>query len=54
MTRPRVTQLIGELEAAGFITIQRRGQGKTNIYVVHFQVNNPARTSRSKQVYLKK
>src|SRR5215469_16074988 len=29
MSRSRVTQLIGELEDAGLITIQRRGQGKT-------------------------
>lgn len=39
MTRPRVTQLIAELERAGFVSIQRRGQGKTNIYTIHFQVN---------------
>lgn len=54
LTRPRVTQLIGELEAAGLITIQRRGQGKTNIYVIHFQVKRAGGTSRSKQAYLKK
>ncbi len=53
VTRPRVTQLIGELERAGLITIQRRGQGKTNIYVVHFQVKPRDKTSRSKQVYFK-
>ena len=41
LTRPRVTQLIGELEAAGLISIQRRGQGKTNIYIIHFQVKRP-------------
>ena len=38
MTRPRVTQLISELEDLGFVTIQRRGQGKTNLYTIHFQV----------------
>jgi hypothetical protein len=38
MSRPRVSQFVGELEKAGFITIQRRGQGKTNIYTIHFQV----------------
>src|SRR5437867_8986443 len=32
VTRPRVTQLIAELQRAGLITIQRRGQGKTNVY----------------------
>lgn len=55
LTRPRVTQLIGELESAGLITIQRRGQGKTNIYIVHFQVKPRGdKTSRSKQAYFKK
>ena len=38
MTRPRVTQLIAGLEEAGLVTIQRRGQGKTNLYTIHFQV----------------
>ena len=38
LSRSRVTQLITELEKAGLITIQRRGQGKTNIYKIHFQV----------------
>src|SRR6266478_558560 len=39
ITRPRVTQLIAELQAIGLITIQRRGQGKTNIYKIHSRVN---------------
>jgi len=38
MSRSRVTEFVGELERAGLITIQRRGQGKTNIYTIHFQV----------------
>jgi hypothetical protein len=38
MSRSRVTEFISELNRAGLITIQRRGQGKTNIYVVNFQV----------------
>src|ERR1039457_2235561 len=38
MTRPRVTQLIAELERFGLVSIQRRGQGKTNLYTIHFQV----------------
>jgi hypothetical protein len=62
MTRPRVTQLISELQGAGLITIQRRGQGKTNLYTIHFQVkSNGGRpqgpgdnTSRGKQIYFKK
>ena len=45
MTRPRVTQLIGELEAAGLITINRRGQGKTNIYAVHFVVKHQGKAT---------
>jgi hypothetical protein len=38
VTRPRVTQLIAELETAGLVSIQRRGQGKTNLYQVRFNV----------------
>jgi hypothetical protein len=38
LTRVRVTQLIAELDHAGLVTIQRRGQGKTNLYTIHFQV----------------
>jgi len=38
MSRSRVTEFVGELESAGLISIQRRGQGKTNIYTIHFQV----------------
>jgi biotin operon repressor len=47
MSRPRVSQFIGELETAGLITIQRRGQGKTNLYTIHFQVKwaNPSKRS---------
>ena len=40
VTRVRVTQYIGELEDMGLVTIQRRGQGKTNIYTIHFQVKS--------------
>ena len=40
LSRSRVTQLITELEKSGLITIQRRGQGKTNIYKIHFQVKH--------------
>ena len=40
MSRVRVTQLIGELQRAGLVTIQRRGLGKTNIYTIHFRVKN--------------
>ena len=47
MTRVRVTQLIGELQEAGLVTIQRRGQGKTNVYTIHFQVRTAARQKLS-------
>lgn len=45
VTRPRVTQYVQELEKAGLVTIQRRGQGKTNLYRIHFVVQR----SRGKQ-----
>src|SRR5438105_13287033 len=38
MSRSRVTEFVGELEKAGLVAIQRRGQGKTNLYTIHFQV----------------
>jgi hypothetical protein len=55
MSRTRVTEFIGELEKAQFITIQRRGQGKTNIYTIHFKVKSRPSdvgrpTSRSRPV----
>jgi Helix-turn-helix domain len=51
MSRSRVTEFVSELESAGLISIQRRGQGKTNIYTIHFQVrpagdNNPQKSAR--------
>jgi Helix-turn-helix domain len=39
MSRTRVTEFVGELEKARFISIQRRGLGKTNIYIIHFSVS---------------
>jgi hypothetical protein len=55
LTRVRVTQLISELETAGMVSIQRRGQGKTNLYTIHFQVKQAGdKTSRSKQAYFKR
>ncbi len=38
MSRTSVTAFIGELERRGFIQIQRRGQGRTNVYTVNFKV----------------
>jgi hypothetical protein len=50
MSRSRVTEFVGELERAGLVTIERRGQGKTNLYTIHFQVK-PAgdKTPRSRR-----
>ena len=36
-----VVRFMAELEHHGFVTIKRRGQGKTNVYVVHFQPKKP-------------
>lgn len=40
MSVSRVNEFVKELEAAGLIEITRRGQGKTNLYRVHFVVKN--------------
>lgn len=37
MSRSRVTQLVGQLQQSGLVTIQRRGQGKPNLYTIHFK-----------------
>lgn len=49
LTRVRVTQLISELEKAGYITIQRRGLGKTNLYDIHFRVKRPGENPEKSQ-----
>lgn len=50
MSRSRVTEFVTELEKSGLISIQRRGQGKTNLYTVHFQVKKAVdKTSRSRR-----
>lgn len=36
-----VVRFMAELEKHGYVTIKRRGQGKTNLYVVHFQTKRP-------------
>lgn len=38
ISRPTVTKAIGELEQVGYLEIQRRGQGLTNIYILHHTV----------------
>ena len=50
MSRSRVTEFVGELEKAGLVSIERRGQGKTNLYTIHFQVKPSVdKTSRSRR-----
>src|ERR1044071_7022822 len=34
LSRSRVTELVSELNRAGLLTIQRRGQGMTNTYTI--------------------
>ena len=59
MSRSRVTEFVSELERAGMVEIQRRGQGRTNIYTIHFKVKGMVRrpdvgrpTSRSRPANL--
>ena len=47
MSRSRTTEFVGELERAKLISIQRRGQGKTNIYTLHFRVTKKNASKRS-------
>lgn len=37
-SRPTVTKAIGELQKAGYLDVDRRGQGQTNLYVLHHTV----------------
>lgn len=39
-TRVRVTQFVKELQEHGLVEVTRRGQGKTNIYKLHFRVQS--------------
>jgi hypothetical protein len=45
LSRVRVTQLIAELQRISLVSIHRRGQGKTNLYTIHFQVKGKAKRS---------
>ena len=42
-TRVRVTQFVKELQEHGLVEVTRRGQGKTNIYKLHFRVQSQKR-----------
>ena len=46
MSRSRVTEFVTELEKKNLISIQRRGQGKTNLYTIHFQVKVKQKTKQ--------
>jgi DNA-binding MarR family transcriptional regulator len=37
-SRPTITKAIGELEEVGYLEVTRRGQGLTNLYVLHHTV----------------
>lgn len=43
MSTSRANEYIKELESAGLIEITRRGQGKTNLYKLHFVVKQQRR-----------
>ena len=47
MSRTRVNEFVKELESAGLLEIQRRGQGKTNLYKIKFVVRNKKRERKS-------
>ena len=38
MSRPNATKAIGELDRVSLLEVQRRGQGLTNIYILHHTV----------------
>src|SRR5262249_48193510 len=38
LSTPTISRALHELETCDWLQIQRRGQGKTNIYVLHYRV----------------
>ncbi len=38
-SRPTVIKALKELERVGYLEQKRRGQGKTNVYILHCRVN---------------
>ena len=48
MSMSRANEYVKELEAAGFIEITRRGQGKTNLYKLHTVVKPGGKVSRKR------
>ena len=45
-TRQSVNGYIGELRRVGLITVQRRGQGKPNVYTIHLKASFWRRSRR--------
>ena len=43
-SQPTVTRSIKELEESGWLEVQRRGQGKTNIYILKYVVKGQNRS----------
>jgi Uncharacterized membrane-associated protein/domain len=37
-SQPTISRAVQELEEKGFLEIQRRGQGKTNVYILKYRV----------------
>jgi biotin operon repressor len=48
MSSRSVWQAIRELDKSGFITVIRRGQGRTNLYVLHFRHVSKQKTDSQK------
>ncbi len=48
MSTSRANEYVKELEAAGYIEITRRGQGKTNLYKLHSVVKRGGKVSSLK------
>ena len=42
-SQPTIARAIKELEQNGWLEIKRRGQGKTNVYVLKYKVKNKKR-----------
>ena len=42
LSQPTIARAVKELEDQGWLEIQRRGQGKTNIYVLKHRIVSPA------------
>ena len=43
-SRTSIYRALQELQDAGWLEVERRGQGKTNIYVLKYVVDNPRKT----------